>query len=81
LNDKSWTESQDPELIKAITEMQSVLQNMSTQIYIFIDLFQQYVGAMYQSPIFAKPAGDEAQNGDVNPNTNFSESADSEQLK
>lgn len=58
--------------------MQSVVQNMSTQIFVFIDLFQQYVNAIYQSPIFVRPTGDAQENGDDNPNTNSAQPTSSE---
>lgn len=52
LNDEEWIKTQDPEFINTLKQLNLITQNLSAQIYIFIDLFQQYVAAMYQSPLF-----------------------------
>ena len=68
LSDKSWTDTQDPEFIKALEGVKNVIQNISTNIFIMLDLFQQYTEAIYSSPIFADVAGAiGAENGKVNP--------------
>ena len=56
LTDKEWVDKQEPEFINNLHQLGNVVQNLSTQIYLFIDLYQQYVMAMQQSPIFAAPA-------------------------
>lgn len=53
LADTTWTETQDPEFIKALGRIENTLQQMGAQIYIFISYFEQYVAAMQSSPIFA----------------------------
>jgi hypothetical protein len=52
LSDEAWVKEQDPEFINLLRQLSNITQNLSAQIYIFIDLFQQYVAAMYQSPLF-----------------------------
>lgn len=52
LNDEEWIKTQDPEFINLLKQINIITQSLSAQIYIFIDLFQQYVAAMYESPLF-----------------------------
>ena len=53
LQDTTWTETQDPEFIKALGRIENTFQQMGAQIYIFISYFEQYVAAIQGSPIFA----------------------------
>ena len=53
LADKTWTDTQDPDFIKALGRIENTFQQMGAQIYIFISYFEQYVAAMQSSPIFA----------------------------
>jgi len=55
LTDKSWTNAQDPEFIKSLTHIEDVITQLSTQVFIFIDYFEQYVDAIQKSPIFSAP--------------------------
>lgn len=53
LKDQTWIDTQDPDFIKALTRIENTLQQMGSQIYIFINYFEQYVTAIQNSPIFA----------------------------
>lgn len=53
LNDEEWVKQQEPEFINLLRQLSNLTQNLSAQVYIFIDLFQQYIAAMYQSPLFS----------------------------
>ena len=67
LNDKTWCEAQDADFIKDLQQVQDMVQTMSSQIYIFVDLFQQYVASMYSSPIFSTKSAEDTQDGKDNP--------------
>lgn len=66
LADKTWTDTQDPDFIKALGRIENTLQQMGAQIYIFISYFDQYVAAMQSSPIFA--SGDVPSDGSQSSN-------------
>jgi hypothetical protein len=53
LQDKTWTDTQDPDFIEALNRVENTFQQMAAQIYIFISYFEQYVIAIQGSPIFA----------------------------
>ena len=53
LADKTWTDAQDPDFIKALGRIENTFQQMGAQIYIFVSYFEQYVAAMQSSPIFS----------------------------
>ena len=59
LEDEAWVASQDEKFIESIRVVERTIQNISAQIYIFVDLFEQYIRAVYTSPVFLPPAGDE----------------------
>ena len=68
LADKSWTDTQDPEFINVLSGVKNIVQNMSTNIFIMLDYFQQYTEAIYTSPIFAGVEGAQSSDdGKVNP--------------
>lgn len=68
MTNKEWSDAQDPEFIKALDGVKNVIQNMSSQMFIMLDLFQQYTDAMYASPIFTgAKAVEETENGKVSP--------------
>ena len=66
LADKTWTDTQDPDFIKALGRIENTLQQMGAQIYIFISYFDQYVAAMQSSPILA--SGDVPSDGSQSSN-------------
>jgi hypothetical protein len=53
LQDKTWTDTQEPDFITALGNIENAFQQMGAQIYIFISYFEQYVAAIQGSPIFA----------------------------
>lgn len=59
LADEAWVASQDKEFVNSLRVIERTIQNISAQIYIFVDLFEQYIRAVYASPVFLPPAGDE----------------------
>jgi hypothetical protein len=68
LADTTWTESQDPEFINNLTQVKNIVENLSTQIFVFLDYFEQYAAALRNSPIFQQYDDvEESQNGEVSP--------------
>lgn len=59
LADDAWVASQDEKFIESLRVVERTIQNISAQIYIFVDLFEQYIRAVYASPVFLPPAGDD----------------------
>ena len=55
LTDEEWVAKQDVAFINNLHQVTNIVHNLSAQVYLFIDLFQQYVEAMQQSPIFSVP--------------------------
>ena len=65
LTDQSWIEQQDPDFIEALKSADTIFEAMGTQIYIFVDYFQQYVEAVSGSPLFSangSPSNDSQSN-------------------
>lgn len=68
LADKSWIETQDDEFIKSLEQLKTVIEQLSAQIYIFVDYFEQYYNAVANSPLFNDgTARSESENGEVSP--------------
>lgn len=68
LADKTWTDAQEPEFVKSLEDIKSVIESLSAQIYIFVDYFEQYCNALANSPIFNDTAArSESENGEVSP--------------
>jgi hypothetical protein len=42
LRNDEWVKSQDPDLINALSECESVIHSLSQQLYVFLDCFEQY---------------------------------------
>ena len=68
MNDTTWIESQDDDFIEALKNVESMVQGLSAQIFLFVDYFTQYVNIIQSSQLFA--GGDDGSNG-INSNTNF----------
>lgn len=65
LTDQSWIEQQDPDFIEALKSADTIFEAMGTQIYIFVDYFEQYVNAVSSSPLFSangSPSNDSQSN-------------------
>jgi len=70
---------QDPKFIKSLTNVENLIQNLSGQIYYFIDLFDQYAAAISKSPIFQEGTSPlDPQNGEDFPTQTSSEPAPAE---
>jgi len=52
LTNEEWVKSQSDDLIDTLKILEKTIDVMSTQIYLFIDYFQQYTRALEQSVIF-----------------------------
>lgn len=52
MNDKSWTDTQEPDFIEALQNVESIFQQLSAQTYLFIDYFTQYVNIIQSSFLF-----------------------------
>ena len=68
LADKNWIETQDAEFIKSLEQIRTVIEQLSAQIYIFVDYFEQYYNAIANSPLFNESAAmSDPDNGEVSP--------------
>ena len=68
LADKNWIETQDDEFIKSLEQLKVVIEQLSAQIYIFVDYFEQYYNAVANSPLFNESAAmSNPDNGEVSP--------------
>jgi hypothetical protein len=68
LADKNWIETQDDEFIKSLEQLKVVIEQLSAQIYIFVDYFEQYYNAVANSPLFNESAAmSDPDNGEVSP--------------
>lgn len=65
LSNKSWTDTQDEELIKSLSKVEAVLSDVTTYLYIMVNYFEQYVHAVQSSPLFVAPTIED--DGDVSP--------------
>jgi archaellum component FlaF (FlaF/FlaG flagellin family) len=52
LKNEEWVKSQSDDLITTLKILEETIEVMSTQIYVFIDYFQQYTQALEKSIIF-----------------------------
>jgi hypothetical protein len=52
LKDEEWVKSQPDDLLTTLKILEETIEVMSTQIYVFIDYFQQYTQALEKSIIF-----------------------------
>ena len=69
LSDKTWTDAQDAEFIKNLSQIKNVVENLMVQISVFIDYFDQYVQAVHQASIFTSgPTTSDSENGEVSIN-------------
>lgn len=68
LADKTWTDAQDSEFIESLEQIKIVIEQLSAQIYIFVDYFEQYYNAVANSPLFNEAAAmSTPENGEVLP--------------
>jgi hypothetical protein len=68
LSDKTWTDTQEPEFINNLTQVNNIVENLSAQVFLFLNYFQQYAEAVHNSPIFAQYNFPEDQeNGNLSP--------------
>lgn len=68
LADKTWTDTQDDEFIKSLEQIRVVIEQLSSQIYLFVSYFEQYYNAVANSPLFNEEAAMSAsENGEVSP--------------
>jgi len=68
LADKTWTDTQDDEFIKSLEQLRTVIEQLSSQIYLFVSYFEQYYNAVANSPLFNEEAAtSDPDNGEVSP--------------
>lgn len=68
LQETEWVEQQDPAFINNLHQLGNIVQNLSTQVYLFLDLFAQYVEAMQAAPLFSTgSAAPSDEHGNVSP--------------
>jgi hypothetical protein len=46
LNNDEWIKSQDPELVNAVSSCESIIYELSQQLFIFLDAFEQYANIL-----------------------------------
>lgn len=54
LADKTWTDAQSEDDVKLFNDTRDVIDNLISQVYIFIDYFHQYVDVIQASAIFSE---------------------------
>lgn len=59
LKNVAWVDEQTEPFLESLRVVERTIQNISAQIYIFVDLFEQYTRAVYTSPVFLPPVSDE----------------------
>jgi hypothetical protein len=64
LQDTKWIEDQDDDFIKALSNTDAALSELSSYLYIMLNYFDQYVEAVKTSPLFA-PTDAPLENDDV----------------
>ncbi len=64
LQDKNWTDTQEPEFINLLLEYQNATNLLASQVMLFVDLLQDFQNAANQT-IIIKPEdpAENAQNG------------------
>ena len=64
IQDKTWTDTLAEEDVKLLQDVEVMAGNLVSQVYVFIDLFHQYIdlvqGAAIFSPDFVEPESDDA---------------------
>jgi len=72
LQDKTWTDTLSEDDVKLLTDVALMAGNLISQVYIFIDLFHQYIDLVQSAAIFAPdfvaPEGNDA---NVSPTQTF----------
>jgi hypothetical protein len=68
LSDKTWTDTQEPEFVNNLTQINNIVENLSAQVFLFLNYFQQYATAISSSPVFSQYADpDVRENGNLSP--------------
>jgi len=68
LADQTWIDTQDAEFINTLTQVKNVIQNITGQLYSFLEYFDLYVAGVYSSPIFAADSAlRDQENGNLSP--------------
>lgn len=65
LADKTWTDTLSEEDTKLFTDTRDVIDNLISQVYIFIDYFHQYVDAIQAAAIFSQEYLEEKESDDA----------------
>ena len=77
MENKTWVKKQDPKFIKALTNVDNVLGELSSHLYVMVNYFEQYVNAVQSSPLFYNaPVTDKNDNESSNPTQTFSAPAE-----
>lgn len=77
MENKTWVKKQDPKFIKALNNIDNALGELSSHLFVMINYFEQYVGAVQSTPLFMeaiKP--DENDNEYASPTQTFSAPAE-----
>lgn len=70
MKDKSWTDTLAPSDVKLLEEVDIMAGNLINQIYIFIDLFHQYIDLVQGAAVFSDGyAAPESQDANVSTQT------------
>lgn len=78
LKDKSWTDTQEPEVVNLLESILNSVHNLATRTYLMIEIIDNFYEAIIDTfSINNETATSVSQNGNVYPesNTNFSEPA------
>lgn len=64
MKDENWKSQQTPEFINALDKVATTMSELSLSLYILVDYFEQYVQAVYASPVFGQTP-EHTENDDV----------------
>lgn len=53
MKDKSWTDTLAPSDVKMLEDVKFLASNLIEQVYMFIDLFHQYVDLVQNAAVFS----------------------------
>lgn len=76
LKDKSWTDTQEPEIVNLLESILNSVHNLATRTYLMVEIIDNFYEAIIDTfSITDETATSVPQNGNVYPdsNTNFSE--------
>lgn len=73
LEDTTWTEAQDPEFIKALTDVRSIINNLAGELQTFMSIYYEYTRLIATNMMLVPGPVDEEQDVEGIPTQTSSE--------